>query len=96
MHITSGSEKVLPRVNFLCYKDYPIGKIRSFSIFEDATVTRLARKVKIVSITVNAHVKLVMLELRAINVNITFIVHHLIENVQVFVMFIIVFVFCCF
>lgn len=95
MHITSGSEKVLPRVNFLYYKDYPIGKIRSFSIFKDATVTRLVQKVKIAAVAVNAHVKLVMLELSAINVNITFPVHHLTKNAQVFDMLIIIHVFRC-
>ena len=64
-------------------------------MFEDATVTRLVQKVKIVSVTVNAHVKLVMLELSAIDVNINFIVHHLTKNVQVFDMLIIILVFCC-
>lgn len=56
----------------------------------------MAQKVKIVSITVSAHVKLVMLELRAINVNITFFVHHLTKIAQVFDMLIIILVFCCF
>lgn len=56
-------------------------------------MTRLVQKVQPVSLTANVRVKLVMLELSAIDVNIAFIVHHLTKNAQVFDLLIIRFAF---
>ena len=67
--------------------------MRSFSIFEDVNAIRLVQKVRTVSLTVSVRVKLVMVDQGAIDVHITFIVHHLTKNAQVFDMLIITFAF---
>ena len=85
MNISSGNEMS----TFLCCSGWSVAKILSFSIFQHVNVTKLAPGIPSVLIMGNVHVNMVMLVVGAVNVNLTFIVHQLTKNVQVFYLLII-------
>lgn len=88
-----GQEKTAFMSEFSVLQGLSNIKIRSFSIFEDATATWLVQIVQIVFLTVNAPVNLVMVDQRAVDVHINFIAYQQKKNAQVFDMLIIIFAF---